>query len=340
MVKEEGLCTTVVGSFPLENTKENMVRAFEDEINIGIDYPCYPQLIGMNYQFLSPLAKIIDPLDEIDEKFFLNDDFKIPDKPVALEYGQFMVDFLNDNPGLKSLIKGTKACLTGPFTLASEIILKDKLAEGITPVIFKEARAIMEGWIVDKLAEIMKKIGKAYSDMGINIISMDEPILGLLVGRKVWFHTEDFIVETLNKALSGIKDLSSIHCCGKISPKLRDLLLQTDVKVMDHEFIDNESNFRIFEKNHFENTDKYLAIGTVQTKVAPIKNGEIKDYVEKIEFLKKYIKKAIDLYGKENLVIKPDCGFGPLLKTFGEENGYKIALGKLTNMVKAVQEIK
>ena len=49
---------------------------------------------------------------------------------------------------------------------------------------------------------------------------------------------------------------------------------------------------------------------------------------------------AIDLYGKENLVIKPDCGFSPLKETFGEANGYKMALGKLNNMVKAVQEIK
>jgi len=42
-MEKEGLFTTVVGSFPLEDTEENMKRAFEDEINIGIDYPCYPQ---------------------------------------------------------------------------------------------------------------------------------------------------------------------------------------------------------------------------------------------------------------------------------------------------------
>ena len=84
---------------------------------------------------------------------------------------------------------------------------------------------------------------------------MDEPILGLLVGRKIFFHTEDFIIETLNKALSGIKGMPSIHVCGRISPHLRDILLQTDVKIMDHEFRTSEVNFKVFEKKHLEDND-------------------------------------------------------------------------------------
>ena len=339
-MEKEGLFTTVVGSLPLENTQENMRRGFEDLINIGIDYPCYPQLESMIKQFLNPLTETIDPLTKIDDKFYLSSDFDIPSKNVALEYGEFIINFLKENKDLKSKIKGTKACLTGPFTLASEIILEGEIAKGITPKIFNEPRAIMVDWIIDKLAEIMKQIGKAYSDMGINLISMDEPMLGLLVGKKIWFHSAEFIVNTLNKAISGIKDLSSIHVCGRISPNLRDLLLQTDVKILDHEFRTNESNFKIFEKNHFDGTDKYLALGTVQTKFAPIENADINDYVENIDFLKDYIKKAIDLYGKENLVIKPDCGLGPLLGTFGEKDGYEIAINKLKNMVSAIIELK
>ncbi|MFW9897902.1 MAG: hypothetical protein ACFFDO_01405 [Candidatus Thorarchaeota archaeon] len=339
-MEKEGLFTTVVGSWPLINKNDNMIRAFEDQIDMGIDYPCYPQLVSMITQFLSPLSEIIVPLEEKSERFYLSEDFKIPEKPIALEYGEFINNFLNEHINLKKLIKGTKACLTGPFTLASEILLEREVAKGVTPKIFNEPRAIMVGWIVDKLSEIMKQIGKAYSDLGINIISIDEPILGLLIGRQIWFHTEDFIVETLNKALSGIKDLPSIHVCGRISPKLRDLLLQTNVKILDHEFRTSEGNFKIFEKKHFEDTDKYLAVGTVQTKVAPRKNAEINDYIENIDFLKNYIRKAIDLYGKENLIIKPDCGFGPLKETFGELNAYKLALGKIKNMVQALQEIK
>ncbi len=339
-MEKEGLFTTVVGSFPLENTEENMARAFEDQINMGIDYPCYAQLEKMNPQFLSPLSKVIEPLEEEGGNYYLSSDFKIPDKRVALKYGEFIINFLNERPYLRELIKGTKACLTGPFTLASEIILRGESAKGVTPIIFEEPRGIMVDWIVDKFAEIMKQIGKAYNDMGINIISMDEPMLGLLVGRKVWFHSEEFIIETLNKALSGIKDLPSIHVCGKISPLMRDLLLQTDVKIMDHEFSTNESNFKIFERRHFENTDKFLAMGSVQTNFSPIKDGELKDYVETIDVLKKFIRKGIDQYGQENLVIKPDCGFGALKGAFEENLAYDIVIKKLNNMVLSVKELK
>ncbi|HEC38515.1 MAG TPA: hypothetical protein ENI29_09785 [bacterium] len=336
---KEGLFTTVVGSWPLSNTPENMVKAFKDQVRI-IDYPCYPQLVDMNYQFLSPLSKKVAQLEEINKKFYLDGDFDIPKQPIALGFGEFITNFFNDHPDLRDTIKGTKACLTGPFTLTFETILKNDLAKGIKPMIFDEPRAVMVDWIVDKFAEIIKQIGVAYNDMGIDIISCDEPILGLLVGKKILFHTEDFIIDIINKAISGIKGLSSIHVCGRISPFLRDLLLKTNVKILDHEFSTNEHNFNIFEKKHFQGNDKFLAMGTVESKFVPSSDKTINDYIEDIEFLKKYIKKGIEQYGKENLFIKPDCGFLPLRDSFGENQGYEIAIGKVRNMVKALKRIK
>lgn len=339
-VEDIGLSTTVVGSFPLNNTETNMERALEDQINIGIDFPCYPQLISMISQFLSPLSQIIPELTQTNNNFFLNDDFKIPKENVALKYGKFFVNYLNNHPNSREKIKGKKACLTGPFTLASEITLKGKVAEGIKPMLFKEPKAIMVDWIVEKLGEIMKKIGKAYSDMGFNIISMDEPILGLLVGRKVMFHSKDFIIDILNKAISGISDISSIHVCGQLNPNLRDILLETNVNILDHEFQTNEYNYEIFDKAHFEKKDKYLGLGAVQTKVEPKENGTISDYVEKISTIKSTIERGIKLYGKENLIIKPDCGFQPLRDSFDESIAYEIVVRKLNNMILALNEFK
>ncbi|MFX1304823.1 MAG: hypothetical protein ACFE9X_15830 [Promethearchaeota archaeon] len=339
MDKVDGLFTTVVGSWPLNNTNENMYKVFNDIIDIGIDYPCYPQLVSMISQFLSPLAEIITQLKEIYKKFYLFGDFEIPKYNVATEYGEFMIKFLKEHPHLNDLIKGTKACLTGPFTLTFEIILKEELTKGFSRFIFKEPRAVMVDWIIDKFAEIMKQIGAAYNDMGINLISMDEPILGLLIGKKPLFHKEDFYIKTINKAISGIKSLSSIHVCGKISPKLRDILLNTEVNILDHEFRTNEENFNIFEKKHFQDTDKKLAMGVVESKCVPIEYKQISEYIEDIEFLKKFIKKGIDQYGFENLIIKPDCGFFEL-RSFGEKDGYDIAIKKVKNMVLALKELK
>ncbi|MFX1375484.1 MAG: hypothetical protein ACFFA0_06710 [Promethearchaeota archaeon] len=334
------LSTTVVGSWPLVNNYENMIRIFNDLIQIGIDYPCYPQLISMISQFLSPLTKEIDQLQENNNRFYLSNDFKIPDKPIALEYGEFVDKFFTERPKLLNRIKGSKVCLTGPLTLATEIVLKDELAKGIKPKIFVEPRAIMVDWVVDKLAEIVKQIAKAYSEMGIDIISTDEPILGFLVGRKVLFHSEDFILEILEKTISEIKTISSIHVCGRISPKCRDLLLQTDVNILDHEFRTNEENFDVFKKEHFVNSNKLLGLGTVKSKFLPIEGYEINDYVEEIESLEAYIRRAIKRYCKENLVIKPDCGFLPLKDSFGSNVGYEIIKRKLKNMVEAVKKIK
>ncbi|MBD3352622.1 MAG: hypothetical protein GF364_14135 [Candidatus Lokiarchaeota archaeon] len=66
--------STVVGSFPLENTNENMENAFKMQIEAGIDYPCYPQLISMIDQFLEPLSEIPDSgLVQKDGKYYLED---------------------------------------------------------------------------------------------------------------------------------------------------------------------------------------------------------------------------------------------------------------------------
>jgi methionine synthase II (cobalamin-independent) len=80
-------------------------------------------------------------------------------------------------------------------------------------------------------------------------------------------------------------------------------------------------------------------MGVVQSKFVPIHNKKIKDYIETIEFLKKFIKKGIDQYGKDNLIIKPDCGFYPL-KVFGENQGYEIAIRKVKNLVLALKELE
>jgi len=40
------------------------------------------------------------------------------------------------------------------------------------------------------------------------------------------------------------------------------------------------------------------------------------------------------------LVIKPDCGFFPLKDSFGEKDGYGIALRKVKNMVLALKDLK
>jgi 5-methyltetrahydropteroyltriglutamate--homocysteine methyltransferase len=333
------LSTTVVGSFPLDFTNENMIRVFEDQINSGINFPCYPQLVDMIFQFLNPLSKKIEELDKENNNFILQDDFEIPEKPIAQNYGIFVKNYLKRNRNVLGRLTGIKACLTGPITLTTELILGGELSKGVKTRIFKEPRAIMKDWVVEKFANIMNKVGKNYRDLGFDIIAMDEPILSLLVGRRSLFHKEDFYLKIINKALEGIDGYTSIHVCGSLNPNLRDLLLKSNVRILDHEFQTNEQNFEVYKREHLEENNKMLAIGSVRTNVKSGSSKDPKDYVEEIKDIEKFIKKGIKQYGRSNLIIKPDCGFRALQGVFGSELAYQISVRKLKNMVKARNNI-
>jgi len=321
--------TTVVGSFPKENTPQNMEAAFLDQINAGIEYPCYPQLLSMISQFLDPLSQLDSGIVKKNGHYYLEGELKIPKEPFALEYGKFVTEFFKKHDDLKKKVKGWKACLTGPFTLSGEIIVSSEAIGGITPIVFQEPRAIMNPELVLKIADMMAGIARAYNAMGAEIISMDEPTLALIVGqRKIFFYKEEEIISTLNRAIATIEKYSSVHVCGQVAPKLKDILLKSNVKILDHEFA-NGSNAGIFTKENFNRDDKTLAYGVVQSNVKNNNSTNPKDYIESEDVVKQRIQTAIDSVGKENLIFKPDCGFGGLLATFGTQVASEIVKGKL-----------
>lgn len=321
--------STVVGSFPYANTPENMEKAFWDQINNGVDYPCYPQLVGMVEQFLDPLCGLKSGIEKKGKQYYIEKGISVPAKPFALEYGEFVQKIFKKNPQAQTKVKGWKACLTGPFTLAGDIIIPPTLAGNQSPIIFQEPRALMNADLVRKLAEIMAMEAKAYDAMGATIISMDEPTLALIVGkRKTLFHADDTIIDILNTAIAPISRSSSLHVCGRVSPKLRDILLSSKVKIMDHEFTkgDNEG---VFEKRQFEREDKTLAYGVIQSSVPYQKEGKLENYIESPELIEQRIQKAVQDFGAENIILKPDCGFGGLLASFGSEMAPEIVRRKL-----------
>ncbi len=339
MVEKISWVSTVVGSFPYENTPENMEKAFWDQINAGVDYPCYPQLVDMISQFLDPAIEKGCGLRKEGLEYALDGDFIIPEDPVATEYGKFVVDFFKKYPEAKEKVKGWKACLTGPFTLAGKIIVSEEAVGGKKPIIFQEPRAIMSQEIIGKLAEFMAKIATEYNKMGATIISMDEPTLGLIVGRrKALYHENQFIIDTLNTAVAPIENYSSVHVCGRISPLLRDMLLESNVNILDHEF-QKTNNEGIFTKEMFEGKKKLLAYGAIQSSADFIRDGKIEDYVESTQVISDRLLKAAEQYGKNNLILKPDCGFGGLMAQFGQEMASEIVRQKLKNLSESIEDI-
>jgi methionine synthase II (cobalamin-independent) len=334
-----GWTTTVVGSLPLNDNLENMNRGLKAQIDAGIEYPCYPQLVPMIDQFLDPIVALDVGLVKRKGRFYLESDhLELPKEPYALEYGQFMLDFFKNNPEYRNKIKGWKACLTGPFTLASEIIVPEEIVPKPKISLFKDTTAILSFDMVLRLAKMMSRIAAEYDKMGAEIISMDEPMLGIVVGRKTYYHTEEQALSIINQALSTINRNSSVHVCGRIAPKLRDLLLESNVKIMDHEMTSGH-NRKLFDKGTLEQYNKTLAYGVLQTQLQWTPDSQPKTYIETKDQIKQSIQEAVDQCGKENLILKPDCGFAPLLSIFGEEMGMQIVEGKLKNLVQAKNEI-
>lgn len=335
-----GWTTSVVGSFPLNDTTENMKRGLKAQIDSGIEYPCYPQLVPMIDQFLDPIVAMDIGLVKRKGRFFLeSDNLELPKEPFALEYGQFMQDFFKNNPDYRNKIRGWKACLTGPFTLASEIIIPEDSIPKPKISLFKDTTAILSNDMVMDLAKMMSRIAVEYDKMGADIISMDEPMLGIIVGRKMYYHSEEEAISILNQAISPISRNSSIHVCGRIAPKLRDILLQCNVKIMDHEMTSGH-NKKLFDKETLEQYEKTLAYGVLQTQIQWAPDSKPETFIEPVNQIKNSVQEAVDQCGKENLILKPDCGFAPLLSIFGEDMGMKIVEGKLSNLVQAKKELE
>lgn len=299
----EGFYIATIGSFPLDDSEENRARIVDDLIDIGVDFPNYPQLIEMGKQFL----------DDINNGLL----------PPGVEPLDWTTRYLA-RKGLKNEVK-LKACLTGPFTLAF-YVKKDITASN--PSLYNTMLADKEkvNEYVDILSETCKVYGKE-----AKMIFIDEPVLSLIVGKRILLgYTENDIVNIYNKMRSACGNVFvGTHVCGRISPLLANTLLKTDLDILSHEFYGTPENFTVYSRRDLEANDKTLAIGCLSAK---------EPRVESTEDVKAIVEQSTEKYGKP-LIFTPDDGFGSLIVNGSKEAGYKIALQKLRNMKKALYEV-
>jgi len=325
-LSELSLATIDVGSMPLpddfDDDKENVNRATLDKVSIGLDYPCYPQLPGsaakpmnMALQYLNPLSKT-NPNIRItgQEVQLVSDDIEEPPYPIGVERAEYFLNYLHDHaPGH---VKGTKACVTGPFTLASYLDLRNLMNCGAS-----------KPDVVRALARILSRSCKRLSDLGFDLVCIDEPFLSVMLGRKgevLFKYDERFVIDTLNTLIAQLSCLSAVHVCGRITPLVKEVMLATDADIVDHEFSTAPKNADAYSKEELERTDKFLAYGCVSS---------ISPAVESVEEISATLEKATRRFGMRVLV-KPDCGFGGMI---GLPEAYGAVQRKLTNMVAAAK---
>ena len=323
------LATIDVGSMPLQDdfdeNKENVNKAIVSKVNAGLDYPSYPQLPGpaskpmnMALQYLKPLSKTTPNIQITGQEVHLiSDDIREPTEPIGVDRAEYFLAFLHDHAFAHT--KGVKACVTGPFTLASYLDMRNLMTCGAS-----------KPEIVSILARILSKSCKRLSDVGFDLVCVDEPFLSLMLGRKgevLFKYDGQFVNETLDTLLTQLSCLSAIHVCGRITPMVKTVLLESAADIVDHEFTTIKENMNVYSRKDLEDSEKYLAFGCVSS---------TNPAIESVEEVSSRLEKAVSLYG-ERLLVKPDCGFGGML---GSPDACEIVQRKLTNMVTAAKIIR
>ena len=320
------LATSDVGSVPLQDDfdggRRNVDRAIVDKISIGLDYPCYPQLAGsstkpmnMALQYLEPLSKT-NPSIQItgQEARLLSDDINEPTDVIGVERPEYFLTFLRNHR--LNRVKGVKACVTGPFTLAAYLDLSNLMTCGAS-----------KPDIVRTLAIVLGKSCKRLSDLGFDLVCIDEPFLSVMLGRRgevLFKYDEQFVVDILNELIKQLSCLSAIHVCGRITPLVKTVMLESAADIVDHEFTEARENANAYSMEDLERANKFLAYGCVSS---------IHPRVESVEEISASLQTAVSLFG-DRFLVKPDCGFGGMI---GTPDAYGITQRKLSNMVAAAK---
>jgi methionine synthase II (cobalamin-independent) len=324
------LRTTDTGSLPLEDDfigeKRNVDRAIVDKIAAGLDYPCYPQLAGtpsapmnMGLQFLTPLSAM-NPGIQIDGQNvrLLSDEIMVPNSATGVERPEYFQSFLREHK-LTEGLHGVKACVTGPFTLASYLDSRDIMTCGAS-----------KPDVVAALAQILAKSCRRLSELEFDLISIDEPFLALMLGGKhriLFKYDENFIIETLNTLIGEISCFAAIHVCGTVTPAEKEILLACKASILDHEFAGSPGNLKAYTREELQDSAKFLAYGCVSS---------INPRIESVEEISTSVRNALDLFGPR-IIVKPDCGFAGM-QTKAES--YQIALQKLKNMSESARRVR
>jgi len=207
-------------------------------------------------------------------------------------------------PGVKYALSqhpAVKGILTGPTTLAYGLALK-------TPVYRNRSELIPD------MALALAQEARYLADAGVAILQLDEPILStgaadLVVARE----SVSIITRTLNIP-------SCMHVCGNIRECI-DEILQFPVDILDLEFANNPDNLDALSRSDLKG--KKIGFGCVDSADRE---------VESICVIAERIRKGIELFGADNMLLDPDCG----LRMHSREGAYK----KLEHLVLAAHQCR
>jgi 5-methyltetrahydropteroyltriglutamate--homocysteine methyltransferase len=325
------MLTTVVGSHPLTNALISesigskiskflgfydpyiplLEMAVKDQINGGIDIISDGQVRGDMIQIYAKhipgmvveenKSKILDKIVPASHSLGAHD-LKMAIKTaknISKDYDPSKLDSkLLVGNDFNTEFKGIKGIITGPTTL----VLSSRI-EGFYNNNKKEK-------IIIDMAMALKKEALALQEAGAAIIQIDEPFLSTgIADLKIAKKAIKIITENLNIPVS-------MHVCGDIGEVLNDIL-KFSVQIIDCEFAGIPKNILSLEEEY--TGSKKIGFGCIDTKV---------DAIDELDNVINLIKKGVNIVGKENIMLDPDCGMRNLSRD--------VALLKLKKMTEAV----
>ena len=288
--------STVVGSFPVElkeassakNKLLNALGAYDPfkeaiktsviaQLDAGVDIVSDGQVRGDMVSIFTefiPGMKIVDGNTEIVSKI------RNPVQEISVKDLQYakkvMKEYFN---GSIPEGKGVKGIITGPNTIvhSSRLTAFYKTKE--------DAIIDLAHSLKHEVDAIAKKVEPVY-------IQIDEPFLS----------TGMVEMKTAREAIGILKDGLDVplamHVCGILSDCFSDIT-KFNVDILDFEFAGNNVNLDVLEKNSSLILNKKIGFGCVDSSV---------NTVDDIEDIDELVCRAIDIVGKDNLFLDPDCG--------------------------------
>lgn len=288
--------STVVGSYPVElekpsSAKDKLLNAlgahdsYKDSIkssviaqlDAGVDIISDGQVRG---DMVSIFTKYIPGMKIEDGNTMIVSKIKRPTQEISVKDLQYAKKVMKDYYGGDIPEgEGVKGIITGPNTIvhSSRIQFFYKNKED---AILDLARSLKHE--VDAIANKVKPV----------YIQIDEPFLSTgMVDMKTAREAIDILREGLDIPLA-------MHVCGILTDAFKDIS-KFNVDILDFEFAGNNVNLDVLEKNASLISDKKIGFGCVDSSV---------NTVDDVGDVDELVRKAIEIVGKDNLILDPDCG--------------------------------
>lgn len=325
----KNLKTSHIGSLPLEDPKEAVELVFETT-----DIPAWPQLSrlkneNMLLQFNEGLPgfdfnrEILDPENELFEEALTNfyeDYLKIIEEKnlevlekyqltdfTARGFSKFYKIALTRKP------KVVKGQITGPFTLATSL----KLKNGENPIFREDLKDLIVKFTSIKALAQAVKLKEITPNV---IIFIDEPGLSGFGSSSLITITKDEVLNMLDEVFTLLKSfgiITGIHICANTS---WDIPLISKVDILSFDSFNFYEKLAIYkdELSNFLNKDKkFIAWGVVPTESSILKNVTFEEILNRFQSQIKDLENNLSL-SKEKILEKslftPSCGLGSLNK--------------------------